>query len=724
MKKHYKFLTALSLAACASFAQQIIPCYTDEAMKELFARDPEAKARFEKAQHEILPVNFEQRYGNNVTNAVYYPVDTIPIVFHILHQNGAENVPDSYIAQALKEVNNIHSKRNSDTTTIDPYFQPIAGRNNYFFKLATKDPNGNCTNGIIRHFDANTDWSQTSPGYAYTGTGAGKWNPTKYLNVYIVREICQGTAPCSQSGGIVVGYTYLPGTFSSGASSDVIVYNCNFLTGTNARSLAHEIGHWLGLPHTFGNTNSPGTCMSGGQSDDFLSSGSAGAGVTDDTPKTPGAFSTCPASTPNSCDVSNYANVENIMDYASCPKMFTDGQCKRMHNTMGLATSGRNNVCTAANKIATGVRYPIICAPTANFHASARTVCPNYVITFSDSSSNAVTTQWQWSFPGGTLQSGSTLTDSMPKVSYATPGTYAVSYTASTSGGSGTITKNSYITVMTNVASYNTAWTEGFESSTLPGSDWNLYSNNNYNWVVTSAAAATGVKSAYIDNINSASGNISTLESTSFDISSFISPKLTLKLAYRQQNSANNDKLQVFTSTDCGTTWTARFTRQGSALATVTPPDNTPFVPGPANFTTYTVNINGVVGSNNVRFRFMFFADPTATGTWGNNIYIDDINLFDAAAGIASVEEQIGLNIYPNPSNGIINLGLNLSDPQPISVTVTDVLGRVVETLPSKEYAKGDVTIVLAEKKTYQSGVYFINMDVNGKRISRKVTIQ
>lgn len=722
MNKSYKFMAALAFASSALTAQQVIPCYTDEAMKHLFATDPAAKARFEQSQKETVPANFAARYGNNSTNSVYYPLDTIPVVFHILHQNGAEKIPASTVYQALAEVNKIHMKMNSDTTGIDAHFQPIAGRNNYCFQLATKDPSGNCTNGIIYHYDSNTDWSQQTPNYAYTGTTAGKWNPSKYLNIYIVREICSSTAPCSQSGGIVVGYTYLPGTFATGNSHDAIVYNYGFLTGTNARSLAHEIGHWMGLAHTFGNTNSPGTCLSGGASDDFLANGAAGTGVTDDTPKYYGAFSTCPPSTPNTCDVSNWANVQNIMDYSSCPKMFTEGQCKRMHNTMGLTTSGRNNICSPANKIATGVRNPQVCVPVANFHVNARIVCTGTPIILSDSSDNAHPTAWNWSCPGGTFTGGTTATDSMPKVSYATPGTYAISYTASTSAGSNSITKNAWITVLTNVAAHNTTFVEGFETATIPNADWTV-SNTlaSGDWTITNLGAATGTKSIYIDNFNNAAGNTSDLISSGFDISGFSLPKLTFKMAYQQAASTTNDKLQIFTSTDCGNTWVSRFSRSGATLATVTPPSGFPLSPTPSNFTTYTVNINGIAGSTNAKFRFAFFSDATAPG---NYIFLDDINIFDASIGISEVEAKIGLDIYPNPSNGNVTLEFSSADKHEASVNVTDLLGRTVESIPTKQYAAGKTQIMIAEKTSYAPGVYLVNLNIDGTVISKKIVIK
>src|SRR6185437_9683870 len=265
MKKPYKLITASIFAASAMFAQQqqIIPCYSDQATKAYFSAHPEEKARYDREMKEatLSPEYLNQMANqrsngqNKVSNTVFTTVDTIPVVFHILHQGGPENVSNSYVYQALAEVNRVHTKTIPDSAQIDPLFKGVSGANNYVFQLATKDPSGNCTNGIVRHFDSNTYWDQTNPNYAYT------WDRTKYLNVYIVKDICNG-APCPPTGNtIIVGYTYLPGTVS--AAMDVVIYNYQFMTGTNARSMAHEFGHWLGLSHTFGSTNNPGTCMSG-----------------------------------------------------------------------------------------------------------------------------------------------------------------------------------------------------------------------------------------------------------------------------------------------------------------------------------------------------------------------------------------------------------------------------------------------------------------------------
>lgn len=735
MKNIYNYVgfALISISNLMAQQQRIIPCYTDEATKYLFSNSPEVKARYEK---EMKDAHFTPEYqnligqrnsnGNNSVNSnnISYHLDTIPVVFHILHQGGPENVPDSYIYEALAEVNRVHTKKTPDSSAIDPYFLNVYGANNFVFQLATLDPNGNCTNGILRYYDANTNWVQPQYPFPYT------WDRTKYLNVYIVKNICsQGSpSPCPDpsSNGIIVGYTYLPGTVSN-ASWDAVVYNYQFLTGTDARSLAHEFGHWLGLSHTFGSTNSPGTCMSNGQSDDFLNTNPpavATTGVVDDTPKAAGFFSTCPPSTPNTCDASNYANVQNIMDYSSCPLNFTLGQIHRMHNMMGSTTANRNNVHSASNKVATGVRNPHPCVPVPYFHASSTVVCAGTTVTFSDSSSNATVTSWQWSFPGGTLANGYTLTDSMPRVIYNNVGTYAVSYTASTSAGGASITKSSYITVVNSVATYSADFLEGFESDPVPGSLWSVSNTGGLNWVVTSSTASSGLKSIMVNNFSNTLGDISTLTGPTYDLAAMVSPVLSFDLAYQQQATTNNDRLQIYASYDCGGTWSSKWSRSGTSLQppSVSGQANFAFIPPPSQFTTYTVNLNSIASATNVMFQFVFYAGTSSTG---NNIYLDNINIYNAAdAGIENRGNVMDLSIYPNPTSGSVQVAFNLTEKHSLSVNITDMLGRVIETIPAQAYSAGASTLTLGSQTVYQAGVYMINIDIDGQRISKKIVVQ
>ena len=346
----------------------------------------------------------------------------------------------------------------------------------------------------------------------------------------------------------------------------------------------------------------------------------------------------------------------------------------------------------------------------AGFSASTVTCALPMHVTFSNTSANGASYNW-------TFGDGGTSASPAPTHTYTTSGNDTVKLVATSCSG----TKDS-TTMILSIGSIGltTPIAEGFEVDNLPSADWNV-SSLGTNWTVTSTAAATGVRSAMVDNSVNTSGNSSIFETVSYNVSSYVAPKLTFKMAYQQNVSSNSDKLQVFTSIDCGNTWVSRFARIGTALATVTPPNTAPFIPSSAQFNTYTVNINGVTGQSNVRFRFEFFAGATSVG---NNIYIDDINLFDNTVGIEKFNSGFDLAVYPNPAFGNVNIDFNLSEKHNIAITVTDVLGRMIESISNKSYPAGEAKLIIAEKTTYQPGVYLVNINVDGEVTSRKIIIE
>ncbi|MDQ3047750.1 MAG: M43 family zinc metalloprotease, partial [Bacteroidota bacterium] len=146
------------------------------------------------------------------------------------------------------------------------------------------DPNGNCTNGIDRiysHLTSNAD----------DNAKLNQWPREKYLNVWLVKSI--GETPG------VAGYAYYPSAvngFLYPFDGIIILHDYIGSIGTatpfNSRALTHEIGHWLNLSHTWGNTNDPEV----GCGDDAVS----------DTPITKGHLS-CDLYTPL-CTVSPLVN--------------------------------------------------------------------------------------------------------------------------------------------------------------------------------------------------------------------------------------------------------------------------------------------------------------------------------------------------------------------------------------------------------------------------------
>lgn len=355
--------------------------------------------------------------------------------------------------------------------------------------------------------------------------------------------------------------------------------------------------------------------------------------------------------------------------------------------------------------------YACNAVPVANFYATPKTACTGNIVTLRDSSTNYKPTAWNWNIPGATFVNGTNANDSMPQVIYNTSGFYPISYTATAIGGSNSITKNNYITINNLLPAHNSSFLESFESTiVLPSADWTIYNRDTLNWALTSTAAATGTNSIYIDNFSNTAGNKSHIYSEAIDISGFASPKLSFKMAYRQAQSSNFEKLQVTTSTDCGNTWIARWTRQGSTLATVSPANPAVFIPTAAQFTTYTVNIIGVAGSNNLRIKFEFTADALSPG---NNIYIDDINIYDATVGVESKFSNDQINVFPNPSTESVNI---LSGKELDDLTIEDVLGRTVFQSDKKD-------------KRYQvnlqtEGVYILKANISNQIIVKKIIIK
>jgi hypothetical protein len=108
---------------------------------------------------------------------------------------------------------------------------------------------------------------------------------------------------------------------------------------------------------------------------------------------------------------------------------------------------------------------------------------------------------------------------------------------------------------------------------------------------------------------------------------------------------------------------------------------------------------------------------------YGNDLYIDDIQVLNTTTvSVEEIDELTSVNVYPNPSNGIANVAVNLNNEATVAITVYNSLGKVVLTeLPTSQSA-GDSNYVL-DMGALSNGVYFVNVNVNGKNEIRKVSI-
>lgn len=237
-----KFLLLSAFFAIGNMFGQQRMCATDAKMAEFFANNPDAAARKQELRNYLTTKNPENasKSGN---------VITIPVVVHVLYSTTAMNISDAQIQSQLKVLNDDFRKLNADfNTVVPPAFQPYAADFELVFCLATKDPNGNATTGIERK---SVSSSFNFADNYYTSSGLTAWNPNKYLNIWV------GNMP-----NPYLGWAYLPDAAGYPFDGLAIGYRYFGTTGTAAypynkgRTATHEIGHYFGLLHPWGDDNS------------------------------------------------------------------------------------------------------------------------------------------------------------------------------------------------------------------------------------------------------------------------------------------------------------------------------------------------------------------------------------------------------------------------------------------------------------------------------------
>lgn len=610
---------------------------------------------------------------------------TIPVVYHVIHDNGPENVSKAVIEQSIANLNEDFQKLNADLSQAVSAFAGIAADCEIRFRLAHLDPNNQCTEGITRTQSPLT-FSAGENVKALIG-----WDTRKYLNVWVVHTLSSGAG----------GYSYYPGFAPSQQAEGIVIRSAQL-----GNSLTHEVGHYLALPHLWGNSNNPGV-GSNCSIDDGIG----------DTPVTIGN---------TSCNLSSITcgtldNVQNYMEYSFCEVMFTEGQKTVMHAALNSSMGWRNNLWTTANLNATGTNDPygpVLCAPIADFTYNKEYICEGSSVSFSDNSYNAVPTAWIWTFTGGS-PGGSTASN--PTITYNNAGVYNVTYQPSTSAGSDNITKNGIITVSSLTADYTGNVVDGFENTTLFNNDWRIENPEGFTWENNTTAQATGGRSVRIRNFfTNTDGLEDELISPSYDISSVSNKQMTFKQAFAKKTSADTDKLLVFWSINCGESWVLRLPMSASGnLATTSGNVTGVYIPTGSDWVERTVDLTPIANETNVRFKFEF------TSGGGNDIYLDDINI----GGPVGIEEQslIGsFKVFPNPTNANAKVSFNLlSEVNNLSITVKNALGQVAtKVINSQSFNAGSYTLNIDEERKLSSGIYFIEFNADNVIKTQKLIIQ
>ncbi|TDD99598.1 M43 family zinc metalloprotease [Flavobacterium cellulosilyticum] len=305
----------------------LIRCATNE--YELFLQEKNPKRRSaEQFETWITPLvnSYKASRANSKTSGT---IITIPVVVHVIHNGQAIGVaPNITDAQVLSQITVLNQDYRKLLGSPGYNINPVGADVEIQFTMAQQDPNGNPTNGIDRVSLCEPSWTETE--LDITVKPATIWNPSLYMNLWCVKftdDTILGYAQFPDNSGLS-GVDSTNGTANSdGVVSSYSVFGSNAFndgsfildkTYNKGRTMTHEVGHWLGLRHIWGDA-------------------SCGNDYCVDTPIHHDANYDCPTKIPMSCDVPAVPEmIQNYMDYTddSCMNIFTQNQKDRMLTVM------------------------------------------------------------------------------------------------------------------------------------------------------------------------------------------------------------------------------------------------------------------------------------------------------------------------------------------------------------------------------------------------------
>ncbi len=732
MKNYISLLVFTLLVSTLSFSQDRT-CGADIILKKNLQENPEKI--IVRNQLENHTKEFIKNYKNTAKMGQQY---IIPVVVHVIHDYGVENISDEQIARAMETVNEDWNGENNDIEEVIVEFSDLVADFGIEFRLATIDPDGNCTYGITRTASPLTEGNDEA------ARGLISWPDENYVNVYVIKSMSPGSSAAA--------YANYPG---AGDPYDLIVSRHDYFghgVGTAGSSnyvrhtISHEFGHFMNLAHPWGSTNEPGVQENCGTDD----------GV-EDTPNTIGTNQTCNVyqETCGSLD-----NVQNIMDYANCAHMFTEGQKQRVHAALNSMAGNRESLWQPENLILTGVDAEhfnsnetyMTCAPIPDFNTTTNTGCQGTEIEFVSHSYNSENIVYSWDF--GTGADPQYSAEANPTVIYQEKGSHNVSLTVC-SGNSNNycneITRENYIYILDDVSvTSDLGIKQDFapsENGSFPENDgWYIVPQNNEDtWETTTSAAwnddtSIRIRSRYFGyELNS-----HTFTTPELDLSNLNSAQIYFNLAYALKSNQTDfegnlyiqDQLVVYTSDNCGETWMARKTYNVDDLITVFDNFGNPltifndFVPtgnqtNPGDWTQKSFSLNNVAGDEGVIIKFEFTGvgmTEDGVNVGGNWLYIDNLRVGENFVNLTE-EQSLGLRIFPNPSNGSAKIEINLNSPEKVFIELHNILGKVVAT---KEFdlQKGINTLKLEDIHTnVPTGNYLINVITNKEKLSNSIII-
>jgi len=216
-------------------------CGTMQVHHRLLEQDPDFRLRQAELERRI--------HSRLAAGAAVRPaITTVPVVVHVLYKVAAEKITATQVKSQITALNKDYRATNPDKAKVPTVWKGLVTDTRVQFSLATRDPAGKRTTGILYVPTSQSSFADDDSMKAKATGGSDAWPSSRFLNVWV----------CALGDGLL-GYAQFPG--GPAKTDGVVILNSAFGTKGTAtapfdlgRTATHEVGHWLNLRHIWGDT--------------------------------------------------------------------------------------------------------------------------------------------------------------------------------------------------------------------------------------------------------------------------------------------------------------------------------------------------------------------------------------------------------------------------------------------------------------------------------------